>query len=111
LVDHAHTAETYKVVGAENFPKLLAGCRAEVEQFIDWLQSDARLDRNDVTSEAHKIASNATLFGTTGFRNVLVNIERSVKAGKDAKATSTIAALPDIWKCSKKALTGAAFKE
>jgi predicted Zn-dependent peptidase len=110
-VDHAHTAETYEVVGAENYPKLLAGCRAEVEQFIDWLQSDARLDRNDVAYEAHKIASNATLFGTTGFRNVLVTIERSAKAGKDAKAKSTIAALPDIWKCSKKALTVVAFKE
>jgi HPt (histidine-containing phosphotransfer) domain-containing protein len=110
-MDHAHPVETNVVVGAENYPKLMAGCRTEVEQLIDWLQSDARLDRNDVASEAHKIASNATLFGTTGFRNVLVTIERSAKAGKDAKAKSTIAALPDIWKCSKKALTEVAFKE
>lgn len=95
-MDHAHTTETYEVIGAENYLELSAGCRAEVEQFIDWLLSDARLDRNDVAAEAHKIASNATLFVTTGFRNVLVTIERSAKSGEDAKATSTIATLPDI---------------
>jgi hypothetical protein len=75
------------------------------------------LDHNDVAAEAHKITSNATLLGTTGFRIVLVAIERSAKSGTDtksgadAKATSTIATRPDIWKRSKKALTEVAFKE
>ncbi|MGC1494326.1 MAG: ATP-binding protein [Sulfitobacter sp.] len=111
LVDHAHTGETLDVVGAENFPKLLARYSAEAEQFIEWLQSDARLDRNEIAAEAHKIAGNAALFGATGFRDVLLVIEHSAKAGEDAKVISAAATLPDIWKRSKKALTEVASKE
>jgi hypothetical protein len=84
---------------------------AEVEQFIDWLQSAARLDHNDVAAEAHKNTSTAALLGTTGFRNVLVTIGQSAKSDEDAKAKSTIATRPDIWKRGKKALTEVAFKE
>ena len=88
-MDHAHPAETNVVVGAENYPKLMAGCRTEVEQLIDWLLSDARLDRNDVAAEAHKIASKATLLGTTGFRDILLTMEQSAKAGEVAKIGSS----------------------
>lgn len=104
LVDHAHTLETLEVVGAENYPKLLARYSAEVEHFIAWLQSGTRLDRNDIAAEAHKISGNAAIFGATGFREVLVTIEQSAKSGEDAKVMSAIATLPDIWKRSKKAL-------
>lgn len=104
LIDHEHNAETYEVIGAENYPKLLARYSAEAETFIEWLQGDARLDRNDIADEAHKIAGNAALFGATAFRDTLVLIERSAKAGEDAAVMAAIATLPDIWKRSKTAL-------
>lgn len=104
LIDHEHNAETYEVIGAENYPKLLARYSAEAETFIEWLQGDARLDRNDIADEAHKIAGNAALFGATAFRDALVLIERSAKAGEDAAVMAAIATLPDIWKRSKTAL-------
>ncbi|MFC6588666.1 response regulator [Sulfitobacter pacificus] len=111
LIDHAHNAETYEVIGAENYPKLLARYSAEAETFIEWLQGDARLDRNDIADEAHKIAGNAALFGATAFRDTLVLIERSAKAGEDAAVMAAIATLPDIWKRSKKALAEVPPKE
>ena len=111
LIDHAHNAETYEVIGAENYPKLLARYSAEAETFIEWLQGDARLDRNDIADEAHKIAGNAALFGATAFRDTLVLIERSAKAGEDAAVMAAIATLPDIWKRSKKALAEVLPKE
>lgn len=111
LIDHAHNAETYEVIGAENYPKLLARYSAEAETFIEWLQGDARLDRNDIADEAHQIAGNAALFGATAFRDTLVLIERSAKAGEDAAVMSAIATLPDIWKRSKKALAEVPPKE
>lgn len=111
LIDHEHNAETYEVIGAENYPKLLARYSAEAETFIEWLQGDARLDRNDIADEAHKIAGNAALFGATAFRDTLVLIERSAKAGEDAAVMAAIATLPDIWKRSKKALAEVPPKE
>lgn len=111
LIDHAHNAETYEVIGAENYPKLLARYSAEAETFIEWLQGDARLDRNDIADEAHQIAGNAALFGATAFRDTLVLIERSAKAGEDAAVMAAIATLPDIWKRSKKALAEVLPKE
>ena len=105
LVDNAHFLETYEVVGAEKFPKLLARYSGEVEQFIDWLQSDARLDRNEIAEQAHKIAGSAGLFGATGFRAALLIVEEGAKAGEDEKVTAAIATLPDLWKRSKKALS------
>lgn len=88
----------------ENYPKLLTRYSAEVEQFVDWLNGDARLDRNDIAVEAHKMAGNAALFGATGFRDALATIERAARAGEDAQVMSAIATLPQIWKRSKKAL-------
>ncbi|KIN60376.1 Sensory box histidine kinase/response regulator [Sulfitobacter noctilucae] len=111
LIDHAHNAETYEVIGAENYPKLLARYSAEAETLIEWLQGDARLDRNDIAAETHKIAGNAALFGATAFRDALVLIERSAKAGEDAAVMAAIATLPDIWKRSKKALAEVPLKE
>lgn len=105
LVDNAHFLETYEVVGAEKFPRLLARYSGEVEQFIDWLQSDARLDRNEIAEQAHKIAGSAGLFGATGFRAALLIVEEGAKAGEDEKVTAAIATLPDLWKRSKKALS------
>ncbi|KIN64486.1 Sensory box histidine kinase/response regulator [Sulfitobacter noctilucicola] len=111
LIDEAHTLETYDVIGAENFPKLLGRYNAEVEHFIEWLQGDERLDRNDIAAEAHKIAGNAALFGATGFRDVLLKLENAAKAGEDAVVMSAITTLPDLWKDSKKALTEITLKE
>lgn len=111
LIDRAHNAETYEVVGAENYMKLLARYSAEVETLIGWLQGDARLDRNDIAAETHKVAGNAALFGATAFRDVLVTIERSVKAGEDTAVLAAIATLPDVWKRSKKALAEVATME
>jgi PAS domain S-box-containing protein len=111
LVDRAHNAETYEVIGADNYPKLLASYSAEAEALIEWLQGDARLDRNDIAAQAHKIAGNAALFGATAFRDALVLIERSAKAGEDAAVMAAIATLPDIWKRSKEALAEMASKE
>ncbi|MEP2920618.1 MAG: ATP-binding protein [Sulfitobacter sp.] len=111
LVDREHMAETLDVIGAEHYIKLLVRYSAEVEEFIDWLQSDGHLDRNDVSAQAHKIGGSAALFGATGLRNVLLSIERLAKAGEDAQVLSVAATLPDIWKRSKKALTEVASKE
>ena len=111
LIDRAHNAETYDVVGAENYPKLFARYSSEVENLIEWLQSDARLDRNDIAAETHKIAGNTALFGATAFRDALVTIERSAKAGEDGAVIATIATLPDLWKRSKKALAEVVPKE
>jgi len=111
LIDPAHSAETYEVIGADKYPKLLANYSAEADALIEWLQSDARLDRNDIAAQAHKIAGNAALFGATAFRDALVLIERSAKAGEDAAVMAAIATLPDIWKRSKKALAEMASKE
>ncbi len=111
LIDRTHNAETYEVIGAENYPKLLDRYSAEAETLIEWLQSDARLDRNDIAAEVHKIAGNAALFGATAFRDALVLIERSAKAGEDVAMTAAIATLPDIWKRSKAALAEVASKE
>lgn len=111
LIDRAHNAETYDVVGAENYPKLLARYSSEVENLIEWLQSDLRLDRNDIAAETHKIAGNAALFGATAFRDALVTIERSAKAGEDGAVIAAIATLPDLWKRSKKALAEVVPKE
>jgi hypothetical protein len=102
---------THKVLSWGLSDTLDASFSAEVEQFIDWLQSADRLDHNDVAAEAHKNTSTATLLGTTGFRNVLVTIGQSAKSDEDAKEKSTIATRPDIWKRGKKALTEVAFKE
>lgn len=111
LIDKAHNAETYEVVGADNYPKLLARYSAEVESLVGWLQSDARLDRNDIAAETHKLAGNAALFGATAFRDALLTIERSAKAGEDGAVIAVIATLPDIWKRSKKALADVVPKE
>ena len=111
LIDRAHNAETYEVIGAENYPKLLTRYSAEAERLIEWLQGDARLDRNDIAAETHKIAGNAALFGATAFRDTLVLIERAAKAGEDAATMAAIATLPDIWKRSKKALAEVNPKE
>lgn len=104
IIDRAHNAETYEIVGADNYPKLLARYSAEAEGLIKWLQSDTSLDRNDIASEAHKIAGNAALFGATAFRDALLTIERSAKAGEDVTVIAVVDTLPDIWKRSKKAL-------
>jgi hypothetical protein len=102
---------TRKVLSWRLSDTLDASFSAEVEQFIDWLQSADRLDHNDVAAEAHKNTCTATLLGTTGFHNVLVTIGQSAKSDEDAKAKSTTATRPDIWKRRKRALTEVAFKE
>jgi len=104
LVDRAHNAETREVVGAETYPKLLARYSEEVDRLIDWLQSDAQLDRGAIASEAHKLAGNAALFGATAFRVALLKIEDAAKAGDDKVVLSTVATLPDLWARSKKVL-------
>ncbi|MFK7754310.1 MAG: ATP-binding protein [Sedimentitalea sp.] len=111
LIDRAHNAETYDVLGGENYPKLLARYSSEVENLIKWLQSDTRLDRNDIAAETHKFAGNAALFGATVFRDVLVMIESSAKAGEDKAVIAAVATLPDLWKRSKKALAEVVPKE
>lgn len=111
LVDRAHASETMEVVGAEKYSKLLARFSAEVEQFIEWLQDHEHLDENDIAAEAHKIAGNAAVFGATAFRDILLTMEQSAKAGEVAKIIPVIATLPDIWKRGKKALTEIASKE
>jgi PAS domain S-box-containing protein len=105
LVDQTHNQETYEVLGPENYPKLLTRYSAEAKQLIAWLQGHERLDRNEIASEAHKVAGNSALFGATAFQEVLVTIERAAKAGEDATVISSITTLPDIWKRSEKALS------
>ncbi len=70
-----------------------------------------RNSHNDVAAGAHENTSTAALLGTAGFRNVLVTIGQSAKSDEDAKAKSTTATRPDIWKRRKRALTEVAFKE
>ncbi len=111
LIDRGHHAETYDLVGAENYPELLARFSSEAESLIDWLRGDTRLDRNDIAAQTHKIAGNAALFGAIAFRDALVTIERSAKAGEDGAVIAAIATLPDLWKRSKKALAEAVPKE
>lgn len=111
LIDRAHNAETYDVIGAENYPKLLARFSAEAEALIEWLEGDARLDRNEIANQTHKVAGNAALFGAVVFRDVLVTIERGAKEGEDASVMAAIATLADVWKRSKKALAEAPLKD
>lgn len=111
LIDYAHHAETYDLVGAAEYPNLLTRFCSEAESLIKWLRDDTRRDRNDIAAEAHKIAGNAALFGTIAFRDALVTIERSAKAGEDEAVIAAIATLPDLWKRSKRALTEAVPKE
>lgn len=105
LVDRAHNAETREVVGAETYPKLLTRFGEEVEHLIEWLQSDAKLDRSDIASETHKLAGNAALFGATAFSKALSKIENSAKSGEDNEVLYLIEQLPDLWARSKKVLS------
>ena len=111
LVDHAHMAEIYGVMGAESYPKLLARFDAEVVQYLNWLQGDGPLDRNDVAAQSHKVAGSAAMFGATWFREALLSLEQGAKAGEDADILTVIPTLRDIWKRSKKALSDAPPQE
>lgn len=111
LVDDAHMLETLEAVGAENLPKLLARYTGEVDQMIEWLQSDTHLDRGEIAAQAHRIAGSAALFGATRFRAALLSMEEAAKAGEDAKVLAAITTLPDLWKRSKKALSEIALTE
>jgi len=103
--------ETLEAVGAENLPKLLARYTGEVDQMIEWLQSDTHLDRGEIAAQAHRIAGSAALFGATRFRAALLSMEEAAKAGEDAKVLAAITTLPDLWKRSKKALSEIALTE
>lgn len=104
LVDHAHALETYEVMGPQNYPKLLNRYSTEVEQMIAFMQDGAEPDLSEIAKQAHKIAGSGALFGVVDFRDALLGIEKAALAGDSAQVTTAIAALPDLWKRSKKAL-------
>lgn len=111
LVDLSHTQEFLEVVGVANYSKLLGRHTREVEEFIGWLERQNRHQLCDVAAQAHKVAGNAAMFGAAGFRDALLALEVSAKAGGAIDVQTSAAILHDLWTRSAGILTGHALKE
>ena len=103
-ISHDHNAETRAALGEVAFVKLRGRFVNEVEDLIDWLQTDEKLDYIEVAARSHKVAGSASVFGATQLNDALKALETGAKAGDYAKVERIVFGLGGTWQDTKAAL-------
>lgn len=100
-INEEHSDETRVALGEDSFVKLRSRFAAEVDDFHDWLTSDAAQDYLEIASRAHKVAGSAAVFGADQLRGALKVVEASAKQGDVGGIDEATARLELIWKNTK----------
>ncbi|MFA3918355.1 ATP-binding protein [Ruegeria hyattellae] len=104
VVSIEHNAETRNALGEQSFAKLIARFTQEVDDLVDWLDSDVSRDYLEVAARSHKVAGSAAVFGAVTLREHLKSIENAAKRGDGNGLRSELEALPGIWADTKQQL-------
>jgi CheY-like chemotaxis protein len=103
-ISHDHSAETRAALGEVAFVKLRGRFVNEVDDLINWLQSDDTQDYIEVAGRAHKVAGSASVFGAVQLNEALKGLEIAAKSGDYAKVERIVFGLSGIWHDTKAAL-------
>lgn len=105
LVDTVHLSQTRQAVGEEAFKTLMARFEIEVEELLDWLNSDQELAVADIVKRSHKVAGSAAVFGFVELREKLKEIETDAKSDTVVDLKKQTEKLTIIWNATNAALT------
>jgi len=101
MINQNHSTETRDALGEEAFVKLRLRFASEVDDFLDWLNSEGGHDFLEIAARAHKVAGSAAVFGANQLRQSLKTIEAEAKNGNLKKLEDGSAAFTRIWRKTK----------
>ena len=89
------------MLGPENYAKLVQRFQDEMEALLVWFEADETSDAAEIAAKSHKVAGSAAVFGATGVRDRLRQIETAAKAGEVSGVEALAADLSEVWAVSR----------